>query len=75
MSVVSTVAEVAVATFPSVVLVNEGLDPGVRVVLDDRPGETCTVCFAEVHAPYTHVRLESSGERLRVASWRLACID
>lgn len=55
-------------------LLNEGLNPGVRVMLDERPDETATVCFAETDAAYTHVRLDRTGQRLRLASWRLACL-
>lgn len=53
-------------------LFNDGLEPGVRVSVDGRPEGTATVCFAEVDAAYTHIRIERTGEHLRVASWRLA---
>lgn len=50
-------------------LLNEGLEPGVRVCLD---GEgTATVRFVEMEQAYTHVRMEGTGLLLRVASWRL----
>ena len=56
-------------------LVNEGLRPGVRVLVDDDAAATATVCSTEASAPYASVRFERTGERLRVASWRLACLD
>lgn len=58
----------------SAVLFNEGLDPGVRVTLDDQAECTATVCHAEHDATFCWVRLDSSCERVRVASWRLARI-
>lgn len=56
-------------------LCNEGLDPGVRVLLDDRAGDTATVCFAESDTAFCWVRLDQSSQRIRVASWRLARLD
>lgn len=50
-------------------LLNEGLEPGVRVSLDSE--ETATVRFAEIEQAYTHIRLDRTGRHLRVASWRL----
>ena len=57
---------------PSAVMFNEGLDPGVRVFLDDRAQDRATVCFAERAAAYCWVRLDQTGQRIRVESWRLA---
>ena len=54
------------------VLCNEGLDPGVRVSLDDQACDTATVCFTETDSAFCWVRLDGSGQRVRVASWRLA---
>ena len=54
------------------VLLNEGLDPGVQVAVDGKPRRKATVCFTEKDAAYCCVRLERTGKRLRVASWRLA---
>lgn len=62
---------VCAASTPAAALLNEGLEPGVRVTLDDRDDHVAVVCFAEAEQAYTHVRLEGSWERLRVASWRL----
>lgn len=59
----------------SAALCNEGLDPGVRVVLDDRAGDTATVCFAETDTAFCWVRLDETNQRIRVASWRLARLD
>ncbi len=59
------------ASTPAAALFNEGLEPGVRVTLDDRDDQVAVVCFAEANAAYTHVRLERSGEHLRLPSWRL----
>jgi hypothetical protein len=61
------------ATF--VALVNQDLGPGVRVILDDQPWETATVCFAEKDAPYTCIRIDRTHDRQRVASWRLTCME
>jgi hypothetical protein len=57
------------------VLVNEGLEPGVRVVLDDDVEATGTLCSTESGAPYAVIRLDRGGQRQRVASWRLACVE
>jgi hypothetical protein len=59
---------------PSAVLWNEGLDSGVRVTLDDRPDDMATVCFTESDAAYCWVRLDRTSQRVRVESWRLACV-
>ena len=53
-------------------LFNEGLDPGVQVALDGKARRKAIVCFTEKDAAYCCVRLERTGQRLRVASWRLA---
>ena len=63
---------VCAASTPAAALFNEGRDPGVRVILDDRPDRVAVVCFAEAKDAFTHVRLEATGERIRLASWRLA---
>lgn len=65
---------VCAAAASPVALFNEGLDPGVRVILDDRTDQTAVVCFAEANAAFTHVRVESTGEHLRLDSWRLAIV-
>lgn len=56
-------------------LLNEGLEPGVRVVLDDDTHQTATVCSAEKTSPYTRIRLDRTGTKCRVATWRLACLS
>ncbi len=63
---------VCAASTPAAELFNEGLEPGVRVMLDDQADEVAIVCFAEADAAYAHVRIESTGQHLRLASWRLA---
>lgn len=63
---------VCAASTPAAELFNEGLDPGVRVMLDDRDDQLAIVCFTEADAPYAHVRIEGTGQHLRLASWRLA---
>jgi hypothetical protein len=73
-AVLDSLVEVpAEATF--VALVNQDLAPGVRVIIDDHPWETATVCSAEKDAPYTWIRIDRSHDRQRVASWRLSCVD
>ncbi len=62
---------VCAASTPAAALFNEGLDPGVRVMVDDRADLVAVVCFAEAQEAFTHVRLEATGEHLRLASWRL----
>jgi hypothetical protein len=69
----SLVEAAAGASF--VALVNQGLAPGVRVIIDDHAWETATVCCAEKDAPYTCIRVDRTHERQRVASWRLTCVD
>lgn len=59
------------AATSSAVLFNEGLDPGVRVRLDDRVADVATVCSTEKDAPYCFIRLANTGQHVRVASWRL----
>ena len=53
-------------------LFNEGLEPGLRVTLDDQADQTATICFVETEAAFAHVRLHRNGERMRLESWRLA---
>ena len=53
-------------------LCNEGLDPGVRVLVDDLIDEKATICFAERDVAFWWVRLDRDSRRIRVASWRLA---
>ncbi len=55
-------------------LLNEGLEPGLRVTLDDQTDQTATICFVEPQAAYAHVRLEATGQRMRLESWRLGLI-
>jgi len=69
----SSIERTAGSTF--VALVNQDLLPGVRVVLDEHPWETATVCFAETDAPYTCIRIDRTRDRQRVASWRLSCVE
>jgi hypothetical protein len=56
-------------------LFNEGLEPGIRVMIDDQALVTATVCFTEAASAYAHVRMDTSGRRVRVSSWRLSCVD
>ncbi len=74
MSLVCATAGPVPAATPSAVLFNEGLEPGRRVTLDDRDDQTATVCFVEPDVAYTHVRMDGTGQRLRIPSWRLALL-
>lgn len=58
-------------TYSAVFLLNEGLEPGVRVTIDSPAGGTATVCSVEAGAAFADVRMERTGEHVRVASWRL----
>lgn len=59
---------------PSAHLFNEGLYPGLRVFLDDRADETATICSVETDTAFALVRLDRTGGRMRVESWRLALL-
>lgn len=63
---------VCAASTPAAELFNEGLEPGVRVMLDDREDQLAVVCFAEADAAYVHVRIEGTAQHRRLASWRLS---
>lgn len=73
-SVVCATVTPSPAATPPALLFNEGLDPGVRVSLDDRLGETATICFVEKDAAFAHIRLDRTGQRIRLESWRLALL-
>lgn len=64
----------AVAATAGAALCNEGLEPGLRVTLDDRPDQTATICFVDAQAPFAHVRLDGTGQRIRLESWRLGLL-
>ena len=74
MRFVSAPVQPAFAGSATAALFNEGLEPGLRVTLDDQPEMTATICFVESHAAYTHVRLDGNGQRLRLESWRLGLL-
>lgn len=67
-----TPATPLMAATPGAALFNEGLEPGLRVTLDDRDDQTATICFVEPDVAFAHVRLDQSGQRVRLESWRLA---
>lgn len=75
MRLVCAPAQSSVAVSASAALFNEGLEPGARVILDDRADQTGTICFVEPNAAYAHIRLDCDGERIRLESWRLGLID
>lgn len=75
MSVICATAILSPGASSSAMLFNEGLEPGLRVTVDDKEHETATVCSVETDVAFAHVRLHSTGQRVRVASWRLALID
>jgi hypothetical protein len=58
-------------SYSAVFLLNEGLEPGVRVSVDAPSGGTATVCSVEPGAAFADVRMDQTGEHVRVASWRL----
>lgn len=53
-------------------LLNEGLDPGARVFIDDDPQRAATVCSVDPDAPVTVVVVDGVYGHRRVATWRLA---
>jgi len=64
----------AIAATAGAVLFNEGLEPGLRVTLDDRADLTATVCSVEAQAPFAFVLLDGSGQHVRLESWRLGLL-